>query len=156
MFHYSAGCDQIASELATLSPPSPPPHILIAPGYGALKCHRLTSAKVVFINVIQPLWIAVTTTEGPGDMWYAAEKAILCVCPPRCGLHSSWRKRDTKERNRPEAMLRECSQHRTGSTLQDEEERLMPVIIALNLTQKRARRDKTTIFNKKKKKDFMM
>lgn len=70
---------------------------LTAPGYTVMKCHRLTSAKVLFINVIQALWIAATTTEGPGDMWYAAGKAILCVSPRRCGFDSSRRKRDTME-----------------------------------------------------------
>lgn len=85
-----------------------PPHT--APGYGALKCHQLTSAKVVFINVIQPLWIAVTTTEEPGDMWYAAAKAILCVSPQRCRFDSSRRKRDTMEASD----LQRCSE-RTGN-----------------------------------------
>lgn len=37
--------------------------------FWTLKCHRPTSAKMVFINVIHPLWIAVTTTEKPSDIW---------------------------------------------------------------------------------------
>lgn len=43
--------------------------------FRALKCHRPTSAepqsdaKMAFINVIHPPWMAATTTEEPCDIW---------------------------------------------------------------------------------------
>lgn len=119
--------------------------------YGAMKCHRLTSAKVVFINLIQALWIAVATTEGPGDMWYAAEKAR------RCGFDSSRRKRDTMET--ADLQRRSESRRRTVTTRRDEKEptnfsvtRLMPVICAhLNLLWHKKRPERTRLWDIKKK-----
>lgn len=60
-----------------------------------LKCHQPTSAKTVFINAIHPLWIAAATTEKPGDIWYAAEKAIPHMSQWHCGFTSPQSKRHT-------------------------------------------------------------
>lgn len=78
--------------------------------------------QLVFINVIQTLWIAVTTTEGPGDMRYAAGKGHALCEPATLRVRLIPEKKGHNGRHRPAAMLRECSQHRPVATLQDEKQ----------------------------------
>lgn len=78
--------------------------------------------QLVFINVIQALWIAVTTTEGPGDMRYAAGKGHALCEPATLRVRLIPEKKGHNGRHRPAAMLRECSQHRPVATLQDEKQ----------------------------------